>query len=184
MRQLASGFNPDSARLWIVVYHVFVATVTLVMDYVSHRDDSQAAERKREIMNCYRLLEGVQEESVIARRGLRHLKGVMRDWMAKGERQGEKGAVFRVGEASRSPVAPNEPLRGFIHLTQPPNIGTHPSTNGRLAEIPGFSENTNWMGFGVVQDLWQDPFDFNSMSDDPQWEVLFRDLESQLGIYS
>jgi hypothetical protein len=40
------------------------------------------------------------------------------------------------------------------------------------------------MGLDLVQDLWQDPFDFSNMSNDPQWEVLFRDLESQPGIYS
>jgi hypothetical protein len=30
MREVAGGFNPDSGRLWIIVHHTFVATVTLV----------------------------------------------------------------------------------------------------------------------------------------------------------
>ncbi len=66
---LTSDFNPDYARLWIVVHHVFVATVTVVMDYVYHKDDPQATERKREILNGYETLERSQVVSTIARRG-------------------------------------------------------------------------------------------------------------------
>jgi hypothetical protein len=184
MRQLASGFNPDSARLWIIVHHVFVATVTLVMDYVCHRDDPQAAERKREILNCYKTLERSQEDSAIAKRGLAQLKQVMKDWMTKSDSQIERPAALPANEPPRPPVAQNYPVKAFIPKTQPLNITSFPSTGDRLQEVPAYFEYTNWQGLDVVQDLWQDPFDFNGMSNDPQWEVLFRDLESQPGIYS
>src|ERR1700734_2460266 len=98
MMQLASGFNPDSARLWIVVHHFFVATVTLVMDYVCHRDDPQAEERKKEILNCYKTLERSQEDSAIAKRGLAHLKQVMKDWVTKSDGQTERPAAVSENE--------------------------------------------------------------------------------------
>jgi hypothetical protein len=184
MRQLASGFNPDSARLWIIVHHVFVATVTLVMDYVCHKEDPQAAERKREILNCYKTLERSQEDSAIARRGLAHLKQVMKDWMTKSDSQTERPGVFPVGEPPRPPAVQHDAMKPYIPELQPVNITSFPSTGDRIQDATAYSEDRNWMGLDLVQDLWQDPFDFSNMSNDPQWEVLFRDLESQPGIYS
>jgi hypothetical protein len=184
MSQLASGFNPDSARLWIIIHHVFVATVTLVMDYVCHRDDPQAAERKREILNCYKTLERSQEDSAIARRGLAHLKQVMRDWMTKSDGQSDRPAPFTETETPKPLATSNDARRAFVPQTQPLNMGSFPPAGDRLPETPWYSDQTNWMGFDVAQDISHDSFDFSGLSSDPQWEVLFRDLESQpIGYY-
>jgi hypothetical protein len=199
MRQLASGFNPDSARLWIVVHHVFVATVTLVMDYVSHRDDPQAAERKREILNCYKTLERSQEDSAIAKRGLAHLKQVMKDWMTKSDNQPGKPAAVSENEPPRPPAVHDDDMN--IPQIQPLNLTSISSTGVKFPKPPAYPftavefpkppawppetpDYTNSMGLDLLQDIWQDPFDFTGMSSDPQWESLFRDLESQPGIYS
>jgi hypothetical protein len=184
MRQLASGFNPDSARLWIVVHHVFVATVTLVMDYVCHRDDPQAAERKREILKCYKTLERSQEDSAIAKRGLAHLKQVMKDWMTKSDKQPDRPAAVPVDDPSRPQAVHDDGMQTFFPQAQSLITTSFPSAGDKPQEAPAYSEHTNWMGLDLVQDLWQDPFDFIGMSNDPQWDVLFRDLESQPGIYS
>ena len=178
MRQLASGFNPDSARLWIVVHHVFVATVTLVMDFVCHRGDPQAEERKREILNCYKTLERSQEDCDIAKRGLAHLKQVMKDWMTKSDNQPERPAVVPENEPPRPPAVRDSGMKAFAPLTAV-KFPTPPAWPPE--DTPG---HTNSMGLDLMPDLWQDPFDFMCMSNDPQWDVLFRDLESQSGIYS
>jgi len=184
MRQLASGFNPNSARLWIVVHHVFVATVTLVMDYVCHKDDPQAAERKREILACYKTLESSQEDSVIAKKGLAHLKRVMKNWMSKSDHQNERPAVLPASEPSRLPVVQHDAMMNtYLPQSQSGNIPSFHSTDDRTQEAPAYPEHSNWMSMDLVQDFWQDPFDINGISNDPQWEVLFRDLESQPGAY-
>jgi len=184
MCQLASGFNPDSARLWIVVHHVFVATVTLVMDYVSHKDDPQAEERKKEILNCYKTLERSQEDCVIARRGLAHLRQIMKDWMTKSDNQPERPAAVPENEDPRPPAVHGDGMKAFIPQTQFLNMSSYPPASGKFQQPPLIPEQMNWMGLDLVEDLWQEQFDFSSMSNDPQWEALFRDLENQPGIYS
>jgi hypothetical protein len=154
------------------------------MDYVCHRDDPQAEERKKEILNCYKTLERSQEDSAIAKRGLAHLKQVMKDWVTKSDGQTERPAAILENEPPRPPAVHNGGMKEFVPQTQPLNITSFPTTGGRIQEASGYSEHTNWMGLDLVQDIWQDPFDFIGMSNDPQWEVLFRDLESQPGIYS
>lgn len=187
MRQPARGVNPDSARLWIVVHHVFVATVTLVMDYVCHKDDPQAAQRKAEIRTCYSTLETNREHSAIARRGLARLKRVMQDWMAKSDCWSDaRGARTRAMEPPSPPAAARrDTANTHVPLSQAANVASFPPPDDRIPEAPACPDHASWMGVDLVRDLWQDPFDFNGMINDdpPQWDLLFRDLESQPGIY-
>jgi hypothetical protein len=67
-------------RTWLVIYHLFVAATTLTMDYVYNRDNPQvAAERKREILKCYRILEECGEQDPEVKQGLESLKRIMQD---------------------------------------------------------------------------------------------------------
>jgi len=84
----------------------------------------------------------------------------------------------------RPPAVQHDAMHPYIPELQLVNITSFPSTGDRIQDATAYSEDRNWMGLDLVQDLWQDPFDFSNMSNDPQWEVLFRDLESQPGIYS
>ncbi len=77
----------------------------------------------------------------------------------------------------------NEALKPFVPQTQPMNITSFPASGDRLQDPLAYSEHTYWMGLDIMQDLWQDPIDLNGMRSDPQWEVLFRDLESEPGIF-
>ncbi len=182
MRQLANGFTPDPARLWIIVHHVFVATVTLVMDHVCHKDDPQAAERKKEILNCYKTLERSQEDCAIAKRGLAHLKQVMKDWMTKSDAENDHHTLFAANKPLRPHVVQNDAVKAFTSQTQSIPTTLFPSVVDQIQEPPAGFEHTDLMGFDIVQDLWQDQFDFSSMSNDPQWDTLFRNLECQPGM--
>jgi hypothetical protein len=48
----------------------------------------------------------------------------------------------------------------------------------------GYPQNPTWRGGDEVQNSWMDSFELGELSGDPQWEVLFRDLESQPAIYN
>ena len=67
----------SSIKIWAVNHHVFVSTVILVMDYCFNREEPRAKERKEEILECFRLLEGTAGESTIASRGLMKLKKML-----------------------------------------------------------------------------------------------------------
>ncbi len=66
-----------SLRYWCVNHHIFVATVILVMDYCFNREEPRAKARKEEILDAFRLLEGVPGESTIATRGLWKLRKLL-----------------------------------------------------------------------------------------------------------
>jgi hypothetical protein len=165
MRQLPCG------RLWIVVYHVFLATITLVMDYCSHRDDPRAAERRQEILCCYKFLEESEEPGV--RQGLAHLNLIMNEWR-------KRSNPSRVGSGRRSPqpqVAAN-PVPNS-HNSPQTYEDLYPQTYAEcLTDGMGWPETTGWTGMDMMPDLTFQQGDFDT-SVDFQWEALFRDLELQ-----
>lgn len=71
-------------RAWLVVYHVFIATTTLTMDYVyNRRDPVKAAERKAEILRCYHILEECGQQDPEVKQGMESLKWTMQDWKSR-----------------------------------------------------------------------------------------------------
>ncbi|KIW22813.1 uncharacterized protein PV07_11074 [Cladophialophora immunda] len=98
-------------RAWLVVFHVFIATTTLTMDYVyNRRDPRQAAERKAEILKCYRILEQCGQQDPEVKQGMESLKRTMQGWKSRTD-------------------------------TRPPNISAHRSTSGEVstAEMENWS---------------------------------------------
>lgn len=85
VQELAVGFNTDYGGNWILVHHIFVATMILVMDYCNHRDDSQADICREENLSCYRILERYREERTVARTDLGQLKSIMNKWIRKSD---------------------------------------------------------------------------------------------------
>ncbi|KMP04012.1 LOW QUALITY PROTEIN: hypothetical protein CIRG_03704 [Coccidioides immitis RMSCC 2394] len=61
-------------------YHVFLATVVLVMDYNFNKDEPYAEARIQEITECCHTLEAAKEVSGIVARGLEELKNIMKKW--------------------------------------------------------------------------------------------------------
>lgn len=170
LHEVSGGTNPDSGRLWIITHHVFVAIVTLVMDYCCHRDDSEAAERKAEIMKCCQILEKSQEESSVARKGLAHLKQVMREWKL---RTGVEGPELDEHDAQALETgeypSPEEKKESEKFQAQ--------KSQNQVAE--GQYSTMEFQGMDLMQGMWLDPFEFN-MPENPQWEALFRDLEQPM----
>lgn len=68
----------DSLKLVAYSHHVFVSTVVLLMDYYFNRDEPRGKERKQEILDCFKILEGSTDQNTIAIRGLHRLQHVLR----------------------------------------------------------------------------------------------------------
>jgi hypothetical protein len=213
MREVATGFSPDPSRLWIIVHHVFTSTVILVMDYCCHRDDPQAAERKQEIMNCYKILEKSQEQSSIARNGLAHLKSIMTKWRLKSDldRPGTTGNGNRNGNGNGDGNGNGNGNKngsgggggsGQVNGQGPSQTQSRPQAHGPAQMTYGEQDQLNTaaaessmpegdpmmfegmdMGIDVMQDLWLHSFSFDTSGFDVQWDDLFRDLDRQPGIF-
>jgi len=106
-------------KIWAVNHHVFVSTVILVMDYCFNREEPRAKERKEEILECFRLLEGTAEESTIASRGLMKLKKMLSE---------KSGSPPRPGSSQAS--------------SQPPPTSYTASTTNSIID-PNAGSNTN-----------------------------------------
>ncbi|KAH7395559.1 fungal-specific transcription factor domain-containing protein [Cadophora sp. MPI-SDFR-AT-0126] len=128
-KMMAASFkNISPIKIWSVNHHVFVSTMILVMDYCFNREEPRARERKEEILESFRLMEGTSGESTIASRGLMKLKKML----------SEKG------------VSPPRNLTAPSHQPPPPPVtvpNSHqpfPSTTtGTLPVNPNADTNTN-----------------------------------------
>ncbi|OQU93662.1 Fungal specific transcription factor domain-containing protein [Cladophialophora immunda] len=138
MREVSSG------RMWLVMYHVFVATTTLVMDYACQRDDPQAAtERKQEILNCYRILEEVEERDPEVKEGLATLKRITNEWRMRSDSALYGSMAKRLpDEVSRMASNPSRP-RSEIHHQSQPQIQGHPQhTHHAMRQTPNGKRTT------------------------------------------
>lgn len=182
MRESKNGMHQQTtSRLWIIVHHVFMATVTLVMDYCCHRDDPRAAERRAEILECYKILERSNEESSIAKKGLAHLKNVMNEWRAEtaNDRQLEQAST---GDNMSVPAVQQQPQAAQSNFATTQPIGSADmmpmyDTNGM-----SYMGGMDMSGIDLAQELWFDDGAF-AANFDPQWDALFNILENQPGIY-
>ncbi|KAK0106282.1 hypothetical protein ONS96_003922 [Cadophora gregata f. sp. sojae] len=88
----ASNKELSTIKFWAVNHHIFVSTVILVMDYCFNREEPRAKERKEEILECFRLLEGTAEESTIASRGLMKLTKMLSEKSGSPPTQGTEAS--------------------------------------------------------------------------------------------
>lgn len=76
-KKIATNWGPTSTKLWTFIHHYLVATLVLIVDYCLNKEEARASERKQEILDCFRTLDGCQDHSAIARRGLQQLKNLL-----------------------------------------------------------------------------------------------------------
>ncbi|KAH9213722.1 hypothetical protein DL95DRAFT_436295 [Leptodontidium sp. 2 PMI_412] len=110
-------------KMWFVNHHVFVSTVILVMDYCFNREEPRARERREEILECFRLLEGSRNESTIASRGLAKLKSML------GEKSGEARGMGREGVDNASRQRPPPPPTPAVSNSQQQSQPYHPTSS-------------------------------------------------------
>lgn len=75
---MSSSDHLDSVKIVAFNHHIFVSTMILVIDYCFNRDEPRGKERKEEIIECFRILEGGPGKNTIATRGLHKLREILR----------------------------------------------------------------------------------------------------------
>lgn len=181
----------EPIRVWTIVHHIFVSTVILVMDYCFNREDPQATQRKEEILECFRLLERSQEESTIARQGLKQLREFLnfRKW---------KGAQ----------TAPEPSYDVHINPTSHPHTGTSLDDNnnsGSSSVVPmpqqayGYQPGESFAGYEFnnphfhqaqnpqqwtnMDDSLLEYLNFDANLDTAEWDTLFQNVEGNNPLY-
>ncbi|KIX97656.1 uncharacterized protein Z520_06434 [Fonsecaea multimorphosa CBS 102226] len=141
MRQVSSG------RMWVVMYHVFVATTTLVMDYACQRDDDPqaASERKQEILNCYRILEEGEERDPEVKDGLATLKRITNEWRMRSDSALYTSMPRRIPDEVSLVTSSESRPRTEMHRqsqSQDQNHSTGPSRNSKRTTMAGSTSMT------------------------------------------
>lgn len=186
--------SQSTSRLWIVIHHVFMATVTLVMDYCINRDDPRGEERKREILDCYAVLEMEKEGSDIAKKGLEHLKRVMSEWRSGTGNGSGSGDVTPGGNSNVIPQANHmttaENVGQIVQGTQSvplvtpqtyQNFGMENAQVGTgIGSILAATTNMDGTVMDFPPDLWLGP---DAFEDAGQWDSLFYELDNQSGAF-
>ena len=164
-------------RLWPVGYHFFVACVTLVMEYCCHRDQPQAPSLKKEILNCYQILEEKEKEDPGMRQGLACLKQITSEWRM---RRGDPKVYNNRRLLPESQLTAEQPPVSRSINTESTTAQLYvPWTTGNVrTEYTTWPEATSWMGLGTAPELWMDQAGPEKESD-VQWEALFRELDGQ-----
>ncbi len=178
-KRMTAADDLMSLRYWCVNHHIFVATVILVMDYCFNRDEPRAKERKEEILDSFRLLEGAPGDSTIANRGLWKLRRLL------GERPMPK-------EAGLGMIPPNidEAKADILKNDFVPPPCLHAPNSGEVVfqgsnQLPLSYPDEPFAGNSLESpSSWQD-FDFSDINnfnfdvnlDISQFEPLFLDTE-------
>jgi hypothetical protein len=127
----------DPSKMWSFMYQVFFATMVLVMDYHSNKNEPDADMRIEEIMDCFRRLEAAKGVSVVARRGLEELQTVMMRW-----------GLLKDAGAKGADVSPNDIYSSTINRETDETAGAEFSTSSWMdlwdfdaeLDIPQWSE--------------------------------------------
>ncbi|RDW59586.1 hypothetical protein BP6252_12673 [Coleophoma cylindrospora] len=167
-QMMAAGHNSEPLRVssvWTVVHHIFVSTVILVMDFSYNRSDPQAAKRREEILDCFRLLERSQEDSTIARQGLKQLREFLNNRKWKKDHAAEPASPM----ATNVRVAQSVPSVDNSALYQPAQqsiVSTAPTED----PLAGYD-------FSNMDNSLLEYLNFDANLDSSEWETLFQNVE-------
>jgi len=175
----------ESSRSWPIVHHLFVAIIVLVMDYCYNREEPQAAERKAEIMVCFRSLEKSQKESTIAKNGVEQLRKVFADWRVKRDRGLEDSVAD--GNQNLNPdttITSQDPLQASDALESSTS-----QTVDVSVQMPGQSLEGTWNTAAhdgahldwltANNDSWLESINVDSDTSSPEWGLLLQNLDFQ-----
>jgi len=192
----AASKDLASIKIWSVNHHVFVSTVILVMDYCFNREEPRAKERREEILECFRVLEGSKDESTIATRGLQKLRNMLGD----GASGGRAATNHEPTRAAAAPVdAPLPNPNSNPNTNQNPNLQyTHgafdpvtyqPSDQGFHMAYPNAPLSGSF-GQPMLQNQWPDldyasfeNINFDVDLDASQFEALFYNIDTNSELF-
>ncbi|THC92342.1 hypothetical protein EYZ11_008186 [Aspergillus tanneri] len=78
-------FIPNSAVVWSVMHHMFIAAVILLLDVCYNWDDVLAEKRKEEVLDACRILSKAQQSSCLVKEGIRAMMNVLQKHWKNGK---------------------------------------------------------------------------------------------------
>jgi hypothetical protein len=159
----ASLLGTSHRRLFSIIYHLFLATVVLVMDLCFNADENCVERQRAEVREACRMLDGCASQSQLAGTYLKSLKEVMR-----------KHNINMLHTES-------EISRGYDSGT---TVVCHEessiSDSGRelLRDMVGEESITDQVGF-ALDSSWGEHIDLEQNPDVMNWDLLFADLDSR-----
>lgn len=153
-----------NVKLHGVVYHVFMATIVLVMDLCFNRNEGNDDVRKSEVAEACTILEEAASQSCLAREFLQSLMDIMRKHKVHLHHQS--------GEAAEDPH-PGQGLPG----SEIPDIAkvTEPEETRLLHSFfPPQDNSQNYLS--DFDAIWKDYVELGPNMDVPEWDNLFSEL--------
>ncbi|KIW11166.1 hypothetical protein PV08_10466 [Exophiala spinifera] len=150
------------AKMTGVVYHVFMATIVLVMDLCFNRSEGDDDKRKAEVTEACTILEEAAGQSSLAREFLDSLMDILRKH-----------------KVHLHPIHPEAASKTKIKQTPSQNA---PSFAVPQAEVlhnffPAQDTGRNYMS--DFDSIWEDYIQLGPNMDMPEWDNLFADLDSR-----
>jgi hypothetical protein len=156
-----SSFGSTHQRLFMIIHHLFLATIVLVMDLCFNRIEGHEEQRRVEVMDACKMLEDCKEQSDVAEKFLESLKDVLRKHKIL-----PPSSFIDSTSAKESSVAGTSMLRN-----ESTECTRHPDN---LDPSEGITLNIDIDFFQT----WQNYIDSGQNLDMPHWDHLFSDLDS------
>ena len=188
-KNLTNSWGPTAMRLWTVIHFNLVAALVLVIDYCLNREDPRAAERKEEILDCFRHLEGYEDHSAIARRGLKQLKELLARGLVPNEYQ-ENGEARLRGNAEGCQSSFPQAKKDFLWPVEVATVVDPSAAQPTIAdpastpEMPTSSTGMQKNQYTEI-DLTFENIDFENMSFgmDENFTTVFEAFEGGNGLF-
>jgi hypothetical protein len=172
-----------NVKLIGTVYHVFMATIVLVMDLCFNKADGDDTARKAEVAEACQVMEEAARQSPVAREFFDSLTNVLRKHKVR-------LCNFDSTTTAPAPAPASDKVDGPKELdVAAVAFGPRDMANPYVATDPSDvqqSHATAWPlqgnfqnGLANFDDLWKEYVAFGPNMDMPEWDNLFSDLDSR-----
>ena len=182
-------WGPAHTKLWTFIHHYLVATLVLVIDYSLNREDPRATERKEEIFDCFRTLEGCLDHSAVAKCGLQQLRNLLVNGVSHNIHPGPGNMEATGSRCDSSPThdskpqdMPTDPAPNFDPFlpVNPVQASTSMAASKSAMQIdPWPSANLSFEGINYANLN----FDFGMGMEDQEFANLFATFENSDALY-
>lgn len=167
LEEKKSSLTCIPARLGTVVQHVFMASIILVTDLCFSKDEGHEEQRQAEVMQACRILDGLKDESTMARKFLDPLMEIL-----------QKHRIRLLNQPSTSPIS-GPPSGSKVQHTSATSVAG-------AEDLGEASPTATHQPFGATQDndgwafdeMMQNYIDLGANAEAPVWDSLFADFDS------
>lgn len=175
-RLMENEYNDDSdlaisVKLTGIIYHIFMATIVLVMDLCFNKTKDNDAARKAEVVEACTILEQASRQSHVAKEYLESLMDVLRKHkvllhnLPHEPAENASGRMFAADADRQKEMNGNAgPDTQHSHTLWPPQDAA-PEARSDFDQI------------------WNDYVEYGPNMDMPQWDSLYSDLDSRVELY-